>query len=432
MATPSPENRLVEHISRERLAEFCSGLVKIPTVSPYSGDRNPSGEWEGQLVVEQALAELGAHTERIPCRDEHFEAAGVLAPSGRQVNRRPNIIGTFRFGTGDGPVIVLDAHMDTVGVDHYRGNPFSGEIRDGFIHGRGSSDDKQGVSIMVEALRALRESDNPYHGTVICCSVVDEECDGAGRGSLACLDHLGSIDAALVLDGSVGGIWAGCTGVITAEILVSGRAGHAALGGSVNAIEKAVSLFPAFEAFRQARGNRPGEFNLGVFQAGDHPANVPNSARLAMNIKTLLADMQAAQQTYGRANGRLVRELLENCIANEVARDAFLRTTPPELRWIKDVPATTTGPESEAFVQTVAAISTRVRGTAPKIEPLGGWGDIAHFLRAGIPAVGLGAGFPGAAHSAVEKVAIQDIVDTTTIVALTLHHYLTAKDRSHA
>ena len=241
------EKRLLDAVSAERISDLCRRLVRTPTVSPYSGDRQPAGEGAGQDIVEGILRDLGADTRRVPCRDELFGPAYTLAPGGRQVDGRPNIIGTLRLGNGQGPVVVLEAHMDTVAVDTYEGDPFSGDLRDGFIHGRGSSDDKQGITVMLEAARVLAQQGG-VNGTLVCCSVVDEECDGAGRGSLACLDAVRPMSAAIVIDGSVGAIWEGCTGVITAEITVSGRAGHAALGGTVNAIDKAVFLMPALAA----------------------------------------------------------------------------------------------------------------------------------------------------------------------------------------
>jgi len=407
------------------MVDLCTRLVRTPTVSPHSGDRAPSGELAGQEFLATVLQSMGAHPERVFCRDELFDRVGVLAPHGRRTADRPNLVGTVALGNGRGPVILLDAHMDTVAVDHYDGQPFSGAVVDGFIHGRGSSDDKQGITVMLEAVRALQESGNPYDGRLVCCSVVDEECDGAGRGTLACLDHVGRPDAVFVVDGSFGTVCHGCTGVVTAEVLVAGRAGHAALGHSVNAIDKAVALFPAFAAFRQARGNRPGDLNLGVFQAGDHPANVPNSARLALNLKTYPDDMAAARRAYGLDSGLLVRELFERCVSEQAAQDEFLRATPPAVRWIKDVPATVQTGVGAALCAATAQACADTAAERPRVDLLGGWGDIAHAIRAGLPAVGLGAGWPGAAHSASEKVAIRHVVAMAQALALTLHRLLT-------
>ncbi len=418
------ERRVVGAVSESRLVDLCRRLVRIPTVSPYSGDRQPAGELAGQEAVERVLREMGGSTETVLCRDDLLDRAGILAPRGRRTEDRPNVIARFRLGGGSGPVVVLDAHMDTVGVDRYEGDPFSGAVQDGFIHGRGSSDDKQGIAIMIEAVRALLDAGATVHGTVFCCSVVDEECDGGGRGSLACLEHIGAADAALVADGSFGTLCRGCTGVVTAEVSVCGQGGHAAHGQSVNAIEKAFELMPALEAFRALRGNRPGEANLGVFQAGDHPANVPSLARMGLNLKTYPADMEAARTACGAADGRLVRETFEQCVQTWARRDPFLQRVPPRVRWVKDLPATEQhGPRADwcgALAQTFADSGT----LKPAVGLLGGWGDLAHFIRAGIPAAGLGAGWPGAAHSASEKVAVEHLVASARGLALALHRLL--------
>jgi len=418
------EQRLLECIDETRLTERLAQLIRIPTVSPYSGDIDPSGELCGQLFVESIQTAMGAVLERIECTDIAFDEAGILAPHGRRRADRPNIVATYTFGEGNGPTVVLDAHMDTVAVDHYQCEPFAGLIRDGFIHGRGASDDKSSIIAMIEAVSSLLESGNAYEGRKVCCSVVDEECDGAGRGSLACLRHLAKPDWAIVMDGSAKAIWNSCTGVITAEIIVHGRAGHAAMGNSVNAIEQAVKLFPAFAHFRQARGDKPGEFNLGIFQAGDHPANVPNQARLAMNIKTAQDDMSAAESRYGQRSGRIVREFFEQCVAEAAQQDLFFAEDPPQVRWIKDLPAAQ-GLEEGARLLTLTQDAWQdIRRDKAAVATLAGWGDMAHFMNAGIPTLGLGCGYPGAAHSAAERVRIVDLLQTSQIVALVLHRLL--------
>jgi acetylornithine deacetylase/succinyl-diaminopimelate desuccinylase-like protein len=426
-AMTNAEQRILKAVSETRLVSLCRELVRLPTVSPYSGDRQPAGEMAGQQAIEEVLRGMGGRTTRVRCQDELFEAAGILAPHGRRTEDRPNIVARFPLGTGQGPVIVLAAHMDTVGVDHYEGEPFSADLHDGFVHGRGSSDDKQGVAVMVEAVRALLEAGVKGDGTLVCCSVVDEECDGAGRGSLACIDHLGSLDAAIVIDGSFGLLCQGCTGVVTAEITVAGRAGHAAQGQSINAIEKACALLPAFAAFRRERGDRPGDLNLGVFQAGDHPANVPNLARLALNLKTYPGDMEAARAAFGLDSGRLVREHFERCVRAQAEHDSFLRDLPPQVRWIKDAPATEQHGAQTAWCEALAQAFAATGLQRPAVGLLAGWGDLAHFIRAGIPTVGLGAGWPGAAHSACERVSVAHLVGTARGLALALHRLLSGE-----
>ncbi|MBT3291304.1 MAG: M20/M25/M40 family metallo-hydrolase [Victivallales bacterium] len=425
MLPPALSSRIDQAIDEAFLADLCQRLIQTPTVNPYSGDANPSGEGEGQKLIVGEFEQLGAAIEQFLCDDGAMDKQGVLAPKDRINEGRPNVVATFDFG-GDGPTLLLDAHMDTVAVDTYDGDPFSGELCDGFLHGRGASDDKASMTAMVGAARALAGSGLPLHGKLVCCSVVDEECNGAGRGSATCLHRLPRPDAVIVADGDGAHISNGCSGILTAEITVLGKAGHAASAGSVNAIEQAVKLFPAFDQFRDLRGNVPGDFNLGVFQSGTHPANVPNQAILGMNIKTRPEDAAKALEMYGKGNGRCVRELLERCIAEVAAQDAFFQEHPPRIEWIKDLPATGCGDESDWLIAAANRGYVDVLGKELPVQPLGGWGDLSHFQLQGIPTIGVGAGWAGAAHSASEKVAVADIVVCTRMLARVAAEFLLA------
>lgn len=415
MLSPPLTHQLDDAIDEAQLVVLCTRLIRTPTVNPYSGDAQPAGESAGQALIAAEFAALGATVEQIPCDDAAMAKQGVLAPMGRTNENRPNVIATFDFG--DGPTLLLDAHMDTVAVDTYEGDPFAGELRDGFLHGRGASDDKSSVTAVFGAAQALVRSGLPLRGKLVCCSVVDEECNGAGRGSATCLHHLPRPDAVVVADGDAAHISNGCSGILTAQVTVLGKAGHAANAGSVNAIEQAVKLFPAFDRFRELRGNVPGDFNLGVFQSGTHPANVPNQATLGMNIKTRPEDAVQAQQAYGKANGRCVRELFEQCVADAARDDAFFREHPPRIEWIKDLPATGCGEESRGLLETANRAYAEVIGRELPVQPLGGWGDLSHFQLHGIPTIGVGAGWPGAAHSASEQVAVADLIACTRVLA---------------
>ena len=389
MLTPD-EQRVLDAVSADRLVRTCADLVRIPTVNPYSGDRAPSGERAGQEYVAEVLSALGAEVERLECLDGALAERGILAPRQRLTRDRPNVIGRLVFGTGRGPRVLIDAHVDTVAVDEYPGEPFSGAVEDGCIWGRGASDDKSGVTVMLEAARALRDAGPALDGTLFLCSVVEEECDGGGRGSLTCLNHLPRPDAAILVDGDATALRNGCSGVVTAEITVQGRPGHAAHGNTVNAIEKAAALFAAFDRFREARGNRPGDFNLGVFRAGTHPANVPREARLGLNLRTGIEDMRQSQQAYGEWSGRTVRELFESHLRQAVAGDAFMSQCPPAVRWVKDMPAVECAANSAALLDLAQTVCREVDPARTGIAPMGGWGDIAHFIQAGIATVGLG------------------------------------------
>lgn len=90
-----------------------------------------------------------------------------------------NVIG--RIGNGK-KILAIDGHVDTVDVgnlSNWNFDPFSGEIKDGFVHGRGSVDQKGGVAAFVTAGKILKELGFANNLTIYFVgSVMEEDCDG--------------------------------------------------------------------------------------------------------------------------------------------------------------------------------------------------------------------------------------------------------------
>ncbi len=92
-------------------------------------------------------------------------------------------LGSVVARIGNGPKsIAFDAHIDTVEVgdpSQWKFDPFSGEIKDGLVHGRGSSDQKGGAASMVAAGRILKDLGYDGEYTVyFTFTVLEEDCDG--------------------------------------------------------------------------------------------------------------------------------------------------------------------------------------------------------------------------------------------------------------
>ncbi len=90
-----------------------------------------------------------------------------------------NVIG--RIGNGK-RILAIDGHMDTVDVgniDNWSFDPFSGEIKDGFVHGRGTVDQEGGPAAAVTSGKILKELGFDKDLTVyVVGSVMEEDCDG--------------------------------------------------------------------------------------------------------------------------------------------------------------------------------------------------------------------------------------------------------------
>ena len=92
-------------------------------------------------------------------------------------------LGSVIGRVGNGPKkIAFDAHIDTVEVGNIKNwnfDPFSGEIKDGILYGRGSSDQKGGAASMITAGRILKELGYGGEWTVyFTFTVMEEDCDG--------------------------------------------------------------------------------------------------------------------------------------------------------------------------------------------------------------------------------------------------------------
>jgi len=90
-----------------------------------------------------------------------------------------NVIG--RIGNGM-KILAIDGHIDTVDVgniENWNIDPFSGLIQNGFVHGRGTVDQKGGIASAITAGRILKETEIPEDLTIyVVASVMEEDCDG--------------------------------------------------------------------------------------------------------------------------------------------------------------------------------------------------------------------------------------------------------------
>jgi putative selenium metabolism hydrolase len=96
-----------------------------------------------------------------------------------KVDRLGNVIG--RIGNGS-KILAIDGHMDTVDlgrIENWDFDPLGGEIKDGFVHGRGSADQKGGPAAFVTSGRILKELGFNKDLTIYFVgSVMEEDCDG--------------------------------------------------------------------------------------------------------------------------------------------------------------------------------------------------------------------------------------------------------------
>lgn len=136
-----------------------------------------------------------------------------------------NVIGIVR-GRGEAPAAMLSCHLDVVAEgDHseWEVPPFSGEVRDGFLHGRGAMDIKGPLALQTYAAASMI-GDAP--GDVIVAHTVYEERGGLGMKHLL---ETGEVEPGVVIIGESthGDICIGHRGRAELEVVLTGLAGHA-------------------------------------------------------------------------------------------------------------------------------------------------------------------------------------------------------------
>jgi succinyl-diaminopimelate desuccinylase len=166
MSAAADIDRIVSEIDRasDELVQFTVDLVRIPTVNP------PGDEYE------TCARFLGDHLVRHGYQVEYFAAEG--RPKHTTRHPRVNVVGA-KHGTGGGPVVHLNGHMDVVPPGFgWTMDPFSGVVRDGRIFGRGACDMKAGIAAAVFAAEAIACAGVHLSGAIEISGTVDEESGG--------------------------------------------------------------------------------------------------------------------------------------------------------------------------------------------------------------------------------------------------------------
>ncbi len=183
--------------------ELTSQLVKIPSESS-----TPLAT--GQESVEELVA---AHLSSI-CRQADIEHELFEALPGRR-----NLIA--RFPAPGRPKLLIMAHMDTVSAKDMSA-PFSGEIKEGRLLGRGSCDDKGPLAAAFAALINLKAKNRGFDTTF--AATVDEECTMSGSRALALRNP--EFDLCLALEPTALHIIHAHKGVYRCRIICTGKACH--------------------------------------------------------------------------------------------------------------------------------------------------------------------------------------------------------------
>lgn len=379
---------------------LAQALIRCPSVTPEEG---------GALsFLADRLSRAGFSVER-----PVFSEPGT-----------PDIQNLYaRIGTA-GPVLVFAGHTDVVPpgeVGSWTHGPFSGEVAEGFLYGRGAVDMKGGIACMLAATLAFLDRHGPDFGGSIAFLVTGDEEGPAVNGTVKLLDWAKArgerFDHCLLGEptnpdtlGEM--IKIGRRGSLTGRITVHGRQGHVAYPHRAeNPIPGLLRLASALTADPLDGGTAhfdASNLEFTTIDVGNPATNViPASAKAVFNVRfndDWTADTLGAE----------IRRRLEAAAGNAVRFSLDLQPS--------NSPAFLTQPD--AFVDRVADAIEAETGRRPALSTTGGTSD-ARFIKDACPVIEFGL-VGRTMHETDERVAVADLDRLTAIYGRVLDAYFSS------
>ncbi len=397
---------------QNELNSLCSELIKAKSENP------PGDVSEASNVVQNFLRQEGISYQTFEPAKGHVSVVASV---------------------GEGkPSLILCGHIDVVpagDVDKWKVHPYSGEIKQGKLYGRGATDMKGGVAAMLMALTTAKEYEKELSGKVSVASVSDEEALGPG-GALwllknkkltgdMCLitEPTGNLDEKYSLVG-------GERGTYWLKITAHGKPAHGstpALGK--NAIEKLTEFLQRLKALETDAVKTPKDaealvkngkkelrrvaqkngipvnsltktlthytVNVGVIAGGTKTNVVPEKCEAEVDIRI---------PTGGHPDG--VKEFVRSTLTEELEYRVINRNMPSYT------------PADKPFIKAVQESVKQVFRYTPGATYMAATSDAHHFREIlGIPTASFGPGYGELTHAYDEFVYLEDIKKVTKVYA---------------
>ncbi|MGB3185261.1 MAG: M20 family metallopeptidase [Ornithinimicrobium sp.] len=337
--------------------------------------------------------------------------AGLHARSWDVEPGRPNVEVTLPGGSGPGLLVL--GHTDVVPIgEGWTRDPCGGEVIDGRIYGRGSTDMLGGLAAAVAAMSALRATRSRLSGPVLLAALADEEQNGIGVRDWIARQQPGELVGCVVAEPTDLQTIIAARGACFLDITVTGLAAHAGRpGDGRNAIGGAAAVVSELGRWHAEMIDQahplvgPPTFNVGTISGGTGGSVVAAQCRLGVDRRLLPGE--PIDDVLGSVRLRLAGLRLED-------RGLSVEVTSP-----MDMPGFET-PAGHLFVNAVDEAATAAGRSS---MPLGGWTAACDggFVSAAwdVPVVVLGPGSVNEqAHRPDESVGVDELVTAARAYAL--------------
>ena len=382
------KDSLIAAISEKLIVDLTTQLVAIPTPNP------PGQEKACAEYIIKTLQGWGIEAELVPDPDPE----------------RPQVVAWLR-GTGGGPTLILNAHMDTVGagnLDEWEFPPYQVTCRGNRLYGRGTCDMKGSLAVAMVILKVLYDAQVQFPGTLMLQAPMGEEMDEPGTRTLLQNGYTG--DYAIVLEPTDLRIGPASRGVSWYRVTLSGPSVHCGL-----ATVDTPDVMACFAQIAAALGT----YHYQV-AAKTHPLSPSPGCRI-----TQVDAGQSHNSLAGCCKFKIDRRMIPGETVEQVTvelrsiLDGALEKTPEVayqlqfIEWNEPVQAPLDSPVITALRQNIGAVT----GCEPEIWPVPYGCDVRNFIYdANIPAVNFGAGDYRVCHQPNEYVTIDGLVNCAHVV----------------
>ena len=382
------------HVDRYGTVELLKRLVSINSVNPSLVQGAP-GEAEIAKYVAEYMQGIGLET-----RMEEVERG------------RPNVVGVLN-GVGGGPTLMLNGHLDTVGIDYMEIDPLDPIEKDGKLYGRGSNDMKGGLAAILATAKALVESGAELRGDLVVAGVCDEEYASIGTEKL--VEEM-RVDAAVVGEPTGLQVLVAHKGFAWIDVETRGVAAHGSRPEEgVDAIAKMGKVLVEIERLQndilKQKSHRlvgSPSIHASTIQGGRELSTYPDYCKLQVERRMIPGEEHSDVEAE-------MKSLIASISAADPKFEGSHRITfargPMEI-----------SPEEE-ICQILQRSTFDITGSEPEFVGGSGWLDTEIIWKSGIPSVAFGPRGAGS-HSAVEYVEIDSVVDTARILELAAVRFL--------
>jgi succinyl-diaminopimelate desuccinylase len=318
---------------------------------------------------------------------------------------RPSVAAVLE-GTGEGPRLVLNGHMDTVPVDdveRWTSDPFEAAVRDGYVYGRGSCDMKAGLTVQIGVLHHLAAFGHRLRGTLVAHFAAGEECGEPGTLSLLNSGFTG--DFGIVTEPTELKVGVAERGLCHYKIRINGRSIHASRAHlGVNPVWRLREVLDVVEEYDRDIRKRShpllsgGSCTPTVVRAGVKENAVADMCEVTVDRRLLPGE--SVNGELGELRARLAK------FDDVEVSNTGLPFEPAEI------------PPDSLLAGEVAEAAATLTTRSPEI-----WGtpyssDVRNLINdAGIEAVTFGPGDVAECHCVDERVAVDQLRDATVVVA---------------